>query len=55
VRENEPVLGSLTADFDFSAKPRRPMLRPTNPPTDSPAIPAFFAGESPCWGCTSHR
>jgi phospholipase C len=55
VRENEPVLGNLTADFDFTQKPRRPVLRPTNPPTDSPTIPVFFSGAKPCWGCTSHR
>jgi phospholipase C len=53
VRENEPVLGSLTADFDFSQKPRRPMLLPTNPPTDSPSIPGYFNKKPPCRGCTT--
>ena len=26
VRENEPILGDLTSDFDFGQKPRRPIL-----------------------------
>jgi phospholipase C len=53
VREDEPVLGNLTQDFDFSRPPRAPLLLPTNPPTDSPAIPAYFAGQPPCLGCTT--
>jgi phospholipase C len=32
VRENKSVLGDLTADFDFSQQPRRPVGLPTNPP-----------------------
>jgi phospholipase C len=32
VRENAGVLGDLTADFDFSQPPRRPVVLPTNPP-----------------------
>jgi phospholipase C len=32
VRENASVLGDLTADFDFSQQPRRPVMLPTNPP-----------------------
>jgi len=31
VRENAGVLGDLTADFDFSQPPRRPVVLPTNP------------------------
>jgi phospholipase C len=53
VREDEPVLGDLTADFDFAQAPRRPVLLPTNPPTDSPGIPAYFTGKPPCVGCTT--
>jgi phospholipase C len=53
VRENARILGSLTADFDFSQPPRPPLLLPTNPPTDSPSIPAYFTGKSPCRGCTN--
>ena len=53
VRENEPILGDLAADFDFSLPPRPPMLLPTNPPTDSPTIPAYFSGKPPCLGCTT--
>lgn len=34
VRENEPILGNLANDFDFSQPPRPPMLLPTNPKTD---------------------
>jgi len=53
VRENEPVLGSMTQDFNFSQPPRAPVLLPANPPTDSPAIPAYFNGKPPCPGCTT--
>jgi phospholipase C len=53
VRENQPILGTLTADFDFSQKPRPPMLLPTNPPTDSPVLGPIFTGKPPCLGCTS--
>jgi hypothetical protein len=28
------------------------MLLPTNPPTDSPSIPAYFSGRTVCLGCT---
>jgi phospholipase C len=53
VREDEPILGTLVQDFDFSQAPRPPVLLATNPPTDSPTIPAYFAGKSPCVGCTT--
>jgi phospholipase C len=53
VREDEPVLGNLTQDFNFSQPPRPPVLLPTNPPTDSPTIPAYFKGKPPCPGCTT--
>jgi phospholipase C len=53
VREDMPVLGNLTADFNFSQPPRPPLLLPTNPPTDSPSIPTYFIGKPACWGCTT--
>jgi phospholipase C len=53
VREDEPILGNLADDFDFSQRPRAPVLLPTNPPTDSPSIPAYFRGQGPCLGCTA--
>jgi phospholipase C len=53
VREDEPILGNLDADFDFNQAPRAPVLLPTNPPTDSPSIPAYFKGKPPCVGCTT--
>jgi phospholipase C len=53
VRENASILGNLDQDFDFSQAPRPPVLLPTNPPTDSPAIPAYFRGRPPCVGCTT--
>jgi phospholipase C len=53
VREDEPILGNMVADFNFSQPPRPPLLLPTNPPTDSPAIPAHFTGMLPCLGCTT--
>jgi phospholipase C len=52
VRENAAILGNLAADFNFSQKPRPPFLLPTNPPTDSPSVPAYFNGKGPCDGCT---
>jgi len=52
VRDDARILGSLAADFNFSQPPRPPLLRPTNPRTDSPAIPAYFTGKPPCPGCT---
>jgi phospholipase C len=53
VRENAPILGNLAADFDFTQPPRAPLLLPTNPPTDSPSIPAVFKGKGRCLGCTA--
>jgi phospholipase C len=32
VRENVSVLGNLVSDFNFSQKPRRPLLLPLHPP-----------------------
>jgi phospholipase C len=52
VREDAPALGNLITDFNFSQPPRPPLLLPTNPPTDSPSIPAYFTGKPPCLGCT---
>jgi len=53
VREDLPILGNLTQDFNFSQAPRPPLLLPTNPPTDSPSIPLYFIGKPACWGCTA--
>ena len=53
VRETQPLLGNLTADFNFGQAPRKPVLLPTNPPTDSPSIPAYFKGKPSCVGCTT--
>ena len=53
VRENAPQLGSLVNDFNFSQSPRKAFLLPTNPPTDSPTIPAYFRGKPRCNGCTT--
>jgi phospholipase C len=52
VREDQPILGNLMQDFNFSQSPRSSVLLATNPPTDSPAILAYFNGESACVGCT---
>jgi len=52
VRENEPILGTIDQDFDFSQPPRAPVLLATNPPADSPTIPAYFSGQPACVGCT---
>jgi phospholipase C len=42
VREDEPILGNLLSDFDFSQTPRSPVILPVNPPTDliAPSAPA---------------
>ena len=53
VRENAPILGNIETEFNFSQAPRPPVLLATNPPTDSPTIPPYFAGRSPCVGCTA--
>jgi phospholipase C len=53
VRENQPLLGNLVQDFNFGQPPRPPVLLPTNPPTDSPRIPAYFTGLPACPGCTT--
>jgi phospholipase C len=55
VREDEPILGSLTQDFDFNQAPRQPVLLPINPPTDSSSIKdgSYFDGMGPCVGCTT--
>jgi phospholipase C len=53
VREDQPTLGNMAADFDFNQPPRRPVPLPTNPPTDSPQIPSSFVGQGPCNGCTA--
>ncbi len=53
VREDERILGNMMKDFDFSQRPRKPVLLPTNPLTDSPHIPAYFNGKPPCVGCTT--
>jgi phospholipase C len=53
VRENEPVLGNLAADFNFDQPPSPPLPLPTNPRTDSPSFPAYFAHTGPCSGRTA--
>ncbi len=42
VREDEPILGDLSADFDFNQAPRAPLILPVNPQTDliQPVRPA---------------
>jgi phospholipase C len=32
VRENATILGDLCKDFDFSQKPRPPLILPLHPP-----------------------
>jgi phospholipase C len=53
VREDEPILGNMAEDFNFSQAPRPPVLLATNPPTDSPTIPAYFVTHPACAGCTA--
>jgi phospholipase C len=53
VREDESILGNMDKDFNFNQDPRPPLLLSTNPPTDSPSLPAYFTGKGPCNGCTA--
>jgi phospholipase C len=53
VREDEPILGNMAEDFNFNQAPRPPVLLATNPPTDSPTIPAYFVTHPACAGCTA--
>ncbi len=53
VRENAPALGQIEQEFDFSQPPLAPVLLATNPPIDSPSIPAYFRGQPACMGCTN--
>ena len=41
VRENAPVLGDLSEDFDFTQAPRAPLVLPVNPSTTLTAIVPF--------------
>jgi hypothetical protein len=41
VRENDPLLGDLTADFDFDRGPRPPVLLPVHPKTTLVGRPPF--------------
>jgi phospholipase C len=52
VREDAQALGNLALDFNFDQPPRPPLLLPTNPPSDSPSIPAPYVRRPPCVGCT---
>ena len=40
VREDEPILGNLVSDFDFSQSPRPPVLLPTHPAPGPASTPA---------------
>ncbi|HEY4828312.1 MAG TPA: alkaline phosphatase family protein [Solirubrobacteraceae bacterium] len=54
VREDEPILGNLTADFDFNQAPRPPFILPVEPQTDlvEPARPARRARAATVSGLT---
>lgn len=39
VRENAKILGNLASDFDFSQRPRRPLILPTHPAPGPPSRP----------------
>jgi phospholipase C len=53
VREDQSILGNIDQDFDFNQAPRPPVLLATNPPTDSPSVPAYFTSQPVCVGCTN--
>ncbi|MGN6170122.1 MAG: alkaline phosphatase family protein [Solirubrobacteraceae bacterium] len=53
VRENERILGSLTKDFNFHQKARKPVILPAHPKTDfiRPAASAVWPGSGRLgWG-----
>ena len=52
VREDAKQLGNLANDFNFNQPPRKPVLLPTNPPSDSPDISLWFKLRPQCLGCT---
>jgi len=52
VREDLPQLGNLVKDFNFNQAPRPPVLLDTNPPSDSPDLPAYWHRAVACHGCT---
>jgi phospholipase C len=52
VRENAPLLGNLIDAFNFSQKPRMPLLLDTNPPSDSPDLSGYWRKAPPCFACT---
>ena len=39
VREEEPGLGDLIKEFDFSQEPREPLILPEHPPPGPASIP----------------
>ena len=39
VRETVPILGDLSADFDFEQQPRPPLILPERPPTTLTGVP----------------
>jgi phospholipase C len=39
VRERSPLLGDLRSDFDFTQRPRTPLLLPTHPAPGPPSTP----------------
>src|SRR5581483_11904108 len=39
VREDNPMLGDLTADFDFTQPPRPPVILSLHPPPGPPSTP----------------
>lgn len=43
IREDEPILGDLTRDFDFNQKPRPPLILPVHPNTTLVAKPTAVA------------
>jgi phospholipase C len=47
VRENDPNLGDLRSDFDFTQTPIRPLVLPTQPTTDLGASPTSAPSSSP--------
>jgi phospholipase C len=47
VRENVKILGDLTADFNFTQRPRAPVLLPVHPKTTLTTTPATSAAPTP--------
>ena len=53
VRETNPILGDLLADFDFNQPPAPPLVLNPRPPTDLLEPPGYPSPRTGCAGCST--